>query len=406
MFEFIRKADKNKRTLLMTCFFAFFCNGASTLMMGSVMPDLKATFGLPDTLGGLMISAHSAGNLAGGFLIGLLPLLMGQRKSIVLAMLLGAAGFLMGCFWGNPVWLFAAFLLIGLSRGSMTNFTNRLINRLSDGSPAASNLLHSSFAIGAIVAPMIFLILAGWISWQAGMIFIVVIRLISALDLNRMKLENDKPDRKAKGNSTLCFMKNPSFLILAMMMFCYLCSEYTINGWLVTFIQSKEQLTASFAGDQAAIAAYSQSMATLLWAVILVGRLFCAAVSARIHQKTLMMVASFGVLGFFAMMLFSGTVTAVTVSVAGLGFCMAGICPMIYSDAAPFTNAYPMATGMILAIGSVGAILMPTVVGALADRFGFTGGMSAILVTVLLLVVFAILNRTVRPRFPEKETED
>lgn len=94
--------------------------------------------------------------------------------------------------------------------------------------------------------------------------------------------------------------------------------------------------------------------------------------------------------------------TAVTVSVAGLGFCMAGICPMIYSDAAPFTNAYPMATGMILGIGSVGAIVMPTIVGALADTFGFTGGMSAILVTVVLLVVFAVLNRTVKPRWPEK----
>jgi len=40
-------------------------------------------------------------------------------------------------------------------------------------------------------------------------------------------------------------------------------------------------------------------------------------------------------------------------------------------------------------------------VGALAERFGFTGGMSAILVTVSLLVVFSVLNVTVKNRAPK-----
>jgi fucose permease len=90
----------------------------------------------------------------------------------------------------------------------------------------------------------------------------------------------------------------------------------------------------------------------------------------------------------------------VPVSVAGLGLCMAGICPMIYSDAAIFTNTYPMATSLILGIGSAGAILMPTIVGSLAESHGFTGGMSAILVTVVLLVVFSVLNVVVKTRKP------
>ena len=114
----------------------------------------------------------------------------------------------------------------------------------------------------------------------------------------------------------------------------------------------------------------------------------------------MMMVSSIGVAIFYALMLGSTTMTMVSIAVAGLGLCMAGICPMIYSDAAVFTNAYPMATSMILGIGSAGAILMPTVVGSLAEVYGFTGGMSAILVTVLLLVVCAVLNVVVKTRKP------
>jgi fucose permease len=141
-------------------------------------------------------------------------------------------------------------------------------------------------------------------------------------------------------------------------------------------------------------------MASLLWVVMLMGRLTCAMLSSKVSQKIMMMVSSFGVAIFYALMLGSTTMTMVTVSVAGLGFCMAGICPMIYSDAAIFTNTYPMATSLILGIGSAGAILMPTIVGSLAESHGFTGGMSAILVTVVLLVVFSVLNVVVKTRKP------
>ena len=84
MFSFIKKLDGRSRTLLYACFFAFFCNGALTLTMGSAIPDLKATYGLNDTISGLFLSAHSAGNLVAGFVSGLVPLYLGQRRSIML----------------------------------------------------------------------------------------------------------------------------------------------------------------------------------------------------------------------------------------------------------------------------------------------------------------------------------
>lgn len=405
MFSFIHQMDKKQRGLLLTCFFAFFANGALSLTMGSVMPDLKAAYGLSDTVSGLFLSAHSAGNLIAGFVSALIPLYLGERKSIMLMSSLGFIGFLMMTLWGNPVWLLLAFACTGLGRGSVTNFDNRMVNRLSGGNPAASNMLHGSFAIGAILAPLAFLGLRNLFGWRVGLAFVILCGVTSLCNFSRMRLENDRPDRKDKTNSTLVFLKNPSFLILAMMMFCYLCSEYAINGWLVTYIQNKESLLESLAaGGQdvtAAVRTYSQTMATLLWVVMLLGRLFCAWLSSRVNQKKIMMVSSFGVAVFFTTMLLSGTVATVSLSVAGLGFCMAGICPMIYSDAAIFTNTYPMATGALLAIGSAGAIAMPTIVGATAEKFGFTGGMSAILVTVCLLVVFAVLNVVVKTRKPQ-----
>ena len=406
MFSFIKRLDKNEKFVLFSCFFAFFCNGTFSLMMGSAMPDLKAAYGLSDTVSGLFLSAHSIGNMIAGFISGIVPLYLGQKKSIILLSSLAFIGFAMMVIWGNPVWLFLAFVFTGLGRGAVSNFDNRMVNLLSGGSPIGTNLLHSSFAVGAITAPMIFLVVSRMLGWRAALCVVVLFGCISLTNLGRMKLKQDKMDRKNKTNSTVVFLKNPSFLILAMMMFCYLCSEYAINGWLVTYIQNKESLLAGFGktGEEltAAVKAYSQSMATLMWVVMLAGRLFCAWLSTRVHQKKMMMVASFGVAVFYGLMLISSSIPVATICVAGLGFCMAGICPMIYSDAAIFTNTYPMATSFILCIGSSGAILMPTVVGTLAERFGFTGGMSAIFVTIVLLVVFAVLNVTVKTRVPSE----
>lgn len=405
MFRFLKDLKAEDRPVLLICFFAFFCNGAVALILGSVMPDLKATYHLSDTVSGIFLSAHSIGNMIAGFTSALVPLFLGERKSIMLLSSLAFLGLAVMLITGNPVLLFLAFVLTGFGRGSVTNFNSRTVNRITDGSPAASNLLHASFAIGAIVTPLVFLLLSSLISWRVGVLFVVVCGAVSLFNFSRMKLENDRPDRRDKVNRTFRFLKNPAFLFLAGMMFCYLCSEYAINGWLVTYIQNKPELVSAFAADggevTSAIRAYSQAMATLLWAIMLVGRLGCAVLSAKVHQKKLMFIASLGVAAFFLLMLNSASVTMVTVSVAGLGLCMAGICPMIYSDAAPFTNAYPMATSCLLGFGSVGAIMMPTVVGSLADHLGFGGGMSAILVTVILLCVFSLLNlKAKKPDLP------
>ncbi len=400
MFSFFKQADKADRHTLITCFFAFFCNGTIALVLGSLMPDLKTAYGLSDTVSGIFLSAHSAGNLIAGLTSALIPLFLGEKKSIMLLSGLAFAGFAMMLLWGWPGWLFLAFVLVGFGRGSVSNFCNRTVNRLSGGSPVAQNVLSVFFAIAAVLTPLVFLFLRNTFSWQIGLGYVILLGVISALNMSRMQIKNDRPDRKDKTNSTLVFLKNPSFLILGAMMFCYLCSEFAINGWLVTYIQNKENLLAALAASGSDVKTYSQTMASLLWVVMLFGRLGCAWLCSKVSQKVLMLISSIGVVIFYALMLMSSSMLTVSIAVAGLGLCMSGINPMIYADAAIFTNTYPMATSLILCIGSAGAILMPTVVGSLAEVFGFTGGMSAILVTVVLLAVFSFLNLVVKTRKP------
>ena len=401
MRAYFASLSRDTRRVLATCFFAFVFNGLMTLMMGSILPDIKATYSLSDSQGGLMLAGHSAGNLAACFLGGLVPLWLGRRKSIALLSAVAALGYGMMLFSGNPVWLIAAFVFSGIGRGSISNFNNGTVNRVTNGNPSASNLLHSFFAAGAISAPLVFLLTSRIAGWRATVATIVLLGILVSLAFLRLQLTDDRPDPADSAQKSLAFLRNPTYLLLGGMMFFYLCAEYSINGWLVTYLQSKPTLVAQFAlagGDaHAALITYSQTMATLLWAIIFVGRLVSAVLARKLPQKLLMMLGSIGVLLFFTLLLMGENVVVISVSVAGLGFCLSGICPMIYSDASYITNLYPMGTSAMLAIGSVGAVIMPALVGFLADAYGFAGGMSAIMVGIILLVALAILNFLLKP---------
>ena len=107
------------------------------------MPDLKSAYGLSDSLGGILLAVYSAGNLLAGLFSGLVPLYLGQRRAIMLLAALAYLGYLMLTLTGSPLFLLVAFAMIGFGKGSVTSFDNRMVNQLSCGSPAASNILHA-----------------------------------------------------------------------------------------------------------------------------------------------------------------------------------------------------------------------------------------------------------------------
>ena len=58
--------------------------------------------------------------------------------------------------WIPPVpVLYAAFVLLGIGRGSVSIINNAVVNDNSDGKPAALNLLHMTFAVGAFLSPFL-----------------------------------------------------------------------------------------------------------------------------------------------------------------------------------------------------------------------------------------------------------
>lgn len=380
--SFYAKLDKESRYVLKCCFFVFAVNGLYAMILGSLLPLISNEYGLNNTVSGALLSAHQAGNLIAGFIAGVLPIYLGRKKSILFLCSFVIMGFSIMIITGNPVLLILGFLFTGLSRGSISNFNNTVVNEVSNSSSAALNILHSIFAIGALIAPFLVIVctnIAGDIGWKIAAGVIIILAIISMFLFSKMKI-NDVAKRKE--NISYEFLKSRNFLIVAGIIFFYLCVESAVNGWIVKYFVDSDILTTE----------YAQMLASLLWVVMLAGRLTCAFIGDKVSKRTLLITTSIGTVIFYLLLLSTQNVTIITLAIMGLGYSMAGIYPITIATFGNTIKLYPMSIGVLLMIGGIGSIIMPMVIGALSDQFGILVGMSAIVFAIVMMTLFVFAN--------------
>jgi len=117
-----------------------------------------------------------------------------------------------------------------------------------------------------------------------------------------------------------------------------------------------------------------------------------AYLSNKIKKSKLLLVNAFGYLIFFIILLLSRSLTLATIGIVGVGFFMAGLYPTTIASIGKILKTYPLALSFLLTFAGLGAILMPELIGAVADSIGIIGGMSIVIVAVVVTLLFIIYN--------------
>lgn len=373
-----------QKEVMWHCAATFLVNGAIAISPGTLMPYLRQEFGFTYALSGTLISLHAVGNLAASFLAGVLPFKLGRRKSAGLLALAGAVcyGLMLVCGGSLPL-LCLAFLCSGLARGNATNAGNTAVNNSFPGRVWAMNVQHAIYAIGAFSLPFVVMVFAtrsvsGWRIPAAVMCALCLVQSTSFFTLNTP----DERPKKQAGGSSLGFLKLRRFQLACGILVLYMCVEQGVNGWLVTYFKDSGLMSDAFA----------QSLTSILWLFILTGRLACAALSTKVKKETLLCLTAVGYAAFYCVLLFSRTLPPITVCIVGLGFCMAGIYPTATSMMGDICGEYPLAMSILLTITGIGAIVMPSVIGWVAESFGITAGMYTMLAAVVLDLALILWN--------------
>lgn len=367
--------EKSKKQQLFYSYGVFIINGMLALSIGSLLPFIRDARGLDYAFCGMIVSLHSVGNLISSFVAGALPVVIGRKKSILLFNAFFAISYLLIILGDSPWFVALAFVLTGLARGATSNFCNTTINNLAPGKAGIINGLHAMFSIGAFIFPILLTLLTATDAghWIYACYFMLGMGILSWFLYFAMPVDDDRVEKQDKG-SNFAFFREPLFYLCTTTLFFYLCAEQGVIGWMITYFKDTGLLDP----------ALSQITASVLWIMILAGRLTTAWLSSKVKKERLLLVMGFGIVLFFFLLLMSRSTPWIVFGIMGFGYSMAGIYPTTVSFSGEIIKDYPLAWSFILTIAGIGSIVMPAIIGKIAESAGIFYGMSSIVAVVLI----------------------
>lgn len=372
--SFLNIKDGNK-SLVYRIYYIFLCSGAMSTLLGAMLPAMQAEYSMSYALRGYVLSSHQIGNFFAVFLSGFIPYAIGRKKSTLILGSLIVLGLLLMTATGNPFILIVAFAFTGMGRGTLSNITNVVVSENTGNKAAGLNILHASFAIGAFISPFV-TVFATAIEWRIAAWVFAFLMLTALIFVGGSTLTNT-PMKKVKTSSEIPFQKSFSFWLNTFIMFFYLAGEASLTGWLVTYFNDTGLMSTSL----------SQSMQSFLWVMILLGRLCCASLSSKMDKSVLILAMGAMMTLCFVLMISAQSTALVVIGLLGLGFFMSGIYPTTLSTMDSRYNSSTVATGTCIATATVGGILMPIIIGEVAEVSGIRGGVATISVALAIMVI-------------------
>ncbi len=374
--------NRQKNYFLLSNYYAFIVTGVLVLMTGAIMPYLLQDYNLRYDQGGILLMLQAVGNLSAGALSGVLAAYIGRRR----VLLLGAFSFVVG-FGSVAVFPFAEglylfFFISGLGWGILNNLVNVVVSEYAEGDAAAMNYLHMSFGIGAFIAPFIvsMTILLG-LGWRYAIGFFVLMSLILVVIFFRMDLLETTHSKQEKRLS-FGFFKDYRFYFFMSILFFYVGSENSVNGWLTTYLLNTGATSEMIA----------QRILSLVWVSVIAGRFLCAVAAKYFSKEAMLLGGAAGSVVFICVLLFSSSVFMISFAVIGLGLSFAGIYPNTVSNASGLIRGSGIASGIMFSCGGLGASVIPYFVGLRAERVDIRAGMGTIIITLIAMLTLCMFH--------------
>ncbi len=341
----------------------FFISGLCAISSGIIVSILREKYGFSFGVTGMLLSFMSIGNVIASFLSGILPAKIGARNTVLV---LGSGyflGYALMTFTGITGFLILAFLMVGLAKGCALNNCTVLVGNHSRNRTRGMSLMHSFYAMGALICPILISFLAG-INKNFAMAGVALAGLAFWLvffsqDLDGGKKETAGGDRR----SDFSFLENPVFWVLTALVFCQNAAETSVTGWLVTYYKDENILSGLYAN-------YTM---TVMWTATLIARLLIAFVFPVRDTFKVLTFYGFGCTLLYAVLITLHAPLPALAALFAFAFMMAPINPVAVAGVGKQMSTASM--GVLFPVSSIGAIVMPYIIGIAADCFGLQAGM-------------------------------
>lgn len=378
--------EQQSARLRNTGFLTFFFSGICAISAGVVVSLLQERYGFAYGMTGTLLSLMSIGNLIAGFLVGVLPGALGMKRSVLLLTIGYAVGYSLMGLTGAVAVLALAFFLVGIAKGSVMNTCTILVSDNSASRTRGMNLMHSCYACGALLCPFL-IAAAARVNTALAVFLLAVLGLMLWLVYGFTPLGGgSQKTARTKEVIDWSFLHAPRFWLLTGLLFCQNAAEQSVTGWMVTYFKGSGIIAGS-------LAAYT---VTVMWGATLVARLLIAFVFPFRNPRKAMVGMSVLCTFFYVLLVRADTQGMAIVLLFAFAFSMAGLNPTAVASAGRMTSVTSM--GIMLPAASSGAILMPWIIGIVAEKAGLAAGMASNIVPCVGLIIFTLLAA----RLPEE----
>ena len=371
-------------------YLGYILSGAVITIFGAILPHLIEEEQLNYAVAGGLISILAIGNFCASIIYPLAKRHFSHRAVVVAITGLSPIVMLLLTIHPPVAFMYLLVFVLGITKGTVTIISNLAMNVATNSSTKYLNILHTTFAVGAFASPFIMAaLLALGFPWRIIMYILCVSGAIFPLNywtMDYRMLEEPQPsaanagDHRADGH-TRALLTNRSFLIITFIMFMYVGFENTVNGWFVTYLKDTGVMTSALA----------TAMVSVTWIMMMAGRMGTAQFLQNVNKLQIILVSA--LIDFVAIVLLvnthTATMAAIIIAVLGLG--MSAIYPTTVAAAGPIIEGSTMGLSLLTGISAIGGIVVPQIIGILADQVGIAGAMVTVVLTVGIMLALSIL---------------
>jgi len=379
-----RAAASGGARLQASAWAGIFVFGIVMAILGAILPSLFERIGFGAGAAGNLFLTMNFSMLVTTLFFGPLVDRFGFKAVLAVSALLVAAAFFLLSRASTYGLVLCAAVILGLGGGGLNGGTNALTSDLHEGEKrgAALNVLGIFFGFGALSIPFLIGALrevlgVPRILGLAAALSLVPFIVYVVLPFPRAKHAQGFPIKAAAG-----IARQPLLWLTAFILFFQSANEFTVGGWISTYLQTAFGVGAGAAA--LVLAAY--------WAAVMSGRLFSSRLVRKVRNETLILWSAVLALASALLMALAPSGAAAGAGGVLIGFGFAAIYPTTLAIVgARFASFTGTAFSVVIAVGLAGGMLAPWLAGKIAEASSLRRGLVIPVVNCAMIILLAIL---------------
>lgn len=364
----------------------YFSFGFSLILVGTLIPVIEQNYGINHSLIGFALSMGAIAFLLASLFYGYILEKFKAFYVIMLAILIFNIGNFALLLMDSFLYFIVGYIFLNFGGGAIEISIPFLIGVYSEGKKAKElNILHSAFAIGAVLSPVLSSLILKYSSfWKFSFLVSFIFSLLPLAFFLKLKNNINKVHGMyLKEKKSLKKSLDLTLLVLILALSFYVGYEMNFSSWISAFLHEVRNFEVS----------KSAVFPSFLWIGLFLGRTLFSTYPEKIgYRKWLLFVVSMSLLFSTLSLFFTKTFINAAILTVLTGFSFATTYPTIQ---AMIVEKYKKNKGIALSLASASTSLFSGLASYIIGYIGTIYGLLYGFLVVLILNIVEILLITI-----------